>query len=478
MGTLTRHFAIAIALVSITACDGETPPADAGDGGGGVCSTNADCDDGVFCNGEESCSAGASGADARGCTQGSTEDLCASNEVCDAATDMCAEPDCSTPDADGDGDAAIACGGSDCDDDDPNRFPDNVEVCDPLGVDEDCDPTTFGGRDADSDTFIDARCCNGDNCGDDCDDARASVHPGESEACDTLDNDCDGDIDEDALSTYYRDVDMDGAGDDSTTMQACGPTGQFTATVGGDCDDTEPAANPGAPEVCDGLDNDCNPSTWAVGEDDDNDGFINVACGGDDCRDDLADAYPGAPEPCNGVDNNCSGDIEDEDEDGTAATDAACTGGAMPRTDCEDTHVDVNRGHVRYEVLPFCPGEVTPCAVGGLFYCRSNADAACSDTDPRARWDWDCSGTNDFEPPVDLSCTGTCASTPVMSMEDDVNYRVCGGLGYNFSCEEGPVYTEPPSRCGLVIEHKGCCCDGIGDCSTQTFDVDLPVRCR
>jgi hypothetical protein len=63
-------------------------------------------------------------------------------------------------DADGDGVEGWVCGGNDCDDADPRRFPGNPEVCDAAGFDEDCDPNTFGDRDLDGDRFVDARCWN------------------------------------------------------------------------------------------------------------------------------------------------------------------------------------------------------------------------------------------------------------------------------------------------------------------------------
>lgn|GEM_PF-4635131 len=58
---------------------------------------------------------------------------------------------CRNPDADGDGSDAVACGGDDCDDDNARRFPGKAEVCDEQGLDEDCDPVTFGCRDQDDD---------------------------------------------------------------------------------------------------------------------------------------------------------------------------------------------------------------------------------------------------------------------------------------------------------------------------------------
>lgn len=63
-------------------------------------------------------------------------------------------------DADGDGEPSIASGGRDCDDNDPNRYPGNIEICDHDGRDEDCDTSTFGNRDADGDGHVDAKCFN------------------------------------------------------------------------------------------------------------------------------------------------------------------------------------------------------------------------------------------------------------------------------------------------------------------------------
>ena len=152
-------------------------------------------------------------------------------------------------DADGDGHDAVACGGLDCDDTDRGRFPGNAEVCDSADRDEDCDLTTFGERDADSDDHLDASCCNVDDdgeavCGVDCDDTRAGVNPDSPEVCDDFDNDCDAAIDEGVLMAIYEDQDGDGhgAGDpvDGCTLQ------EGFSFLGNDCDDDNPALQPGA----------------------------------------------------------------------------------------------------------------------------------------------------------------------------------------------------------------------------------------
>ncbi len=123
-----------------------------------VCSTDADCSDGVWCNGREICSPASSGADARGCMRGSLPTCVSSGLTCNEATNQCNAQCDVAMDADGDGSTALACGGDDCDDGDPNRYPGNFEVCDAMGHDEDCNPNTFGNRDNDGDGYVDMFC--------------------------------------------------------------------------------------------------------------------------------------------------------------------------------------------------------------------------------------------------------------------------------------------------------------------------------
>ena len=153
------------------------------------CEENADCDDGVFCNGSEICVGNVCAT--------VTVDPCDDGiectiDTCDEFERVC---DNDPADADGDGVSTATCLGGDglplgrdCDDDDPNRYPGNLEVCDADHHDEDCDPETFGSEDADQDGFFDAGCCNEDAdgellCGSDCDDSLYSIRPG-SQVCD------------------------------------------------------------------------------------------------------------------------------------------------------------------------------------------------------------------------------------------------------------------------------------------------------
>jgi len=201
---------LALAFACLVACSGDDAAATTADDAGtsgqqsgeGSCASDAECDDGLFCTGEESCVAGLceDGAPPR-CDDG----IDCTVDVCDESAASCV----SRPsDDDGDGHPTAACTnrdglplGDDCDDTDPQRFPGNPEQCDGDDHDEDCDAETFGERDADGDGYFDAQCCNGADdgtryCGDDCDDAQPTVHPNESEACDGMDNDCNGEVDD------------------------------------------------------------------------------------------------------------------------------------------------------------------------------------------------------------------------------------------------------------------------------------------
>ncbi len=179
------------------------------------------------------------------------------------------------------------------------------------------------GPDNDSDGLCNTGDPDDDNDGsldvDDCNDFNATIYPGATEVCDGIDQDCDNLIDDGVLLTYYQDSDGDMFGNPNNTTQGCtAPMGYVANNT--DCNDANAAVNPGATEVCNGIDDDCDATTDegfpnfdgdsmadCVDPDDDNDGSLDPA----DCNDFNATIYPGAPELCNGIDDDCDGIVDD-----------------------------------------------------------------------------------------------------------------------------------------------------------------------
>ena len=293
----------------------------------------------------------------------------------------------------------------DCDDLDASVNPYAVEVCD--GIDNDCDgetddedpevedpPWWYPDSDLDGWGVSSAepalQACTqptgwvSDEQLEDCDDEDPEVNPGASESCNELDDDCDGEIDEDDAVdavTWYMDGDGDGYGDDGANVTACLAPDRH-AEKSGDCDDGDAAVNPGAEELCNEIDDDCDGETeedgaadapsWYADHDADGYGDTQVpwiacqqpkgyAAGDGDCDDGDAAVHPAAEETCNEIDDDCDGETDEEvalapffytDADGDGYGDAdsavqACSPASDQvgnAGDCDDDSSAVNPG--------------------------------------------------------------------------------------------------------------------------------------
>ncbi len=174
---------------------------------------------------------------------------------------------------------------------------------------------------------------------DDCDDGSAAAAPGGTESCDGRDNDCDGAIDEGLVPQmqYFRDLDGDGSGEASDTLMACATPPGY-APSSGDCAPMDNTRFPGATEVCNNEDDDCD------GVRDDN---VSVGVGGTcsdagmgECAAGTLQCVGGAiscrptktpsRDICNTLDDDCDGMVDEQPDCGgpdmLLAVNAAVTG--------------------------------------------------------------------------------------------------------------------------------------------------------
>lgn len=208
----------------------------------------------------------------------------------------------------------------------------------------------------------------------------------------------------------YADADDDGFGDPQRCLPPSATTGVENSD---DCNDGDASVYPGAQEICDGLDQDCDrvPDNSAVDAqelwvDSDDDGFGDpnrkeLICpmdgwvdNDDDCNDGDGDIYPNAPELCDDADRNCDGDPYDNPDDGQLFyldkdtdgygrkqdfTEELCfapSGYVANPDDCDDENFDVN------------PAQT-------YFFEYSTESGS---------WDYNCDGSEEKGYPIDPVC--------------------------------------------------------------------------
>jgi hypothetical protein len=452
---------------------------------------------------------------------------------------------------------------TDCDDLDAGSYPGATELCD--GADNDCDGTVDESDAADAPTWW--ADTDGDGYGDsgsavqacdqpsghvaddrpgpeDCDDRDAAVNPGASEVCNGVDDDCDGLVDDDdpgvsGKSTWYADVDGDGYGDATAALVACFQPSGYVADDS-DCSDRDPGSNPGATELCDGADNDCDgtvdegsaadAATWYA--DDDADGFgdpssTTTACSqpsgyvgdGSDCDDRDDDINPGADELCNGFDDDCDGTVDESsaldagqwyaDGDGDGYGDAAsgridCTqpsGTVADDTDCDDGDAAVNPGasELCNSVDDDCDGTVdeSDAIDASTWYADVDGDgygdAASSDRDCDAISGYvadatDCDdtdaavypGADEYCDGIDSDCDGVADEGD--ALDADTWYADGDGDGYGDAgsatdaCSQPSGTVSDAADCddGDAAIHPGVdeYCDGVDNDCDGTVDED------
>jgi hypothetical protein len=269
------------------------------------------------------------------------------------------------------------------------------------------------------------------------------------------------------MTTWYADDDGDGYGDDEVFVESCIEPGNH-ALDHGDCDDSDPTVHPGAYELCNGIDDNCD---GGVDESADGDGISS--CDGD-CDDTNADVYPGAPELCDGLDNDCDGAPAgyevDDDGDGYLACDECddsdptiypgaaevCNDGIDSDcgSDLQETEVD-DDGDGFSECAGDCADDDTLQAPDHPEICDDGLDNDCNpDTTENEDVDGDgftvCDGDcDDGDPTVCPAATEVCNG-----VDDDCSGGVDDGLDYDLdgysACGEDCDDTNPGAHPGAT----------------------------
>jgi hypothetical protein len=389
----------------------------------------------------------------------------------------------STDDTDGDG---FTEAGGDCNDGDELVNPDIAETW-YDGIDQNCD-----GNDTDQDL-------DGFVVGDDCDDRDATINPEGTEVCDEADNDCDGLVDIGATDgeIAYVDADLDGYGAPGAETTYCGVLPDGYAPVDDDCDDAQATVYPGADEICDDLDNDCDgavnegsPDEVPYYRDADADGFGSAAesvlscrtpdgfvADATDCDDAAADVNPAADELCDELDRDCDGNIANDPVDGTAwYVDADADGygdittalrscdpieGRIEDfTDCDDTSAAVNPAAA--EICDGLDNDCSTAADDGLafteWYVDADADGFGDETESTSACAQPEGYVEDATDCDDADALSFVGASEVCDLEDND----CDGAIDDGAVDERTYYDDADS-------------DGYGDADLSVSSCGLPA---
>ena len=266
--------------------------------------------------------------------------------------------------------------------------------------------------------------------------------------------------------------DFDG---DGHRDEACG---------GDDCNDTNAAAFPGAQEICDSVDNDCDGTPEDYEADEDGDGVM--ICEGD-CEDGNPDRYPGNTEVCDGMDNDCDGekgaDEADVDGDGLMICEGDCDDGDAARypgntetcdgldNDC-DGSPEADEADVDGDGIMLCQGD---CDDGNADRYPGNAEI-CDGLDNN------CADGIDEEP----SASASCDDGLYCNGGEACDFGVCQA-GIPVTCDDGVGCTvdacnEATDTCDNVPDNglcdDGLWCNGAESCNPgNDCQSGIPVEC-
>lgn len=395
----------------------------------------------------------------------------------------------------------------DSDDGNPLINPGMPEICNGIDddsdmlIDEDVLNTYY--TDADLDTYGDPDGPTIEACSPpigyatnnaDCDDSNPEVNPAHPEVCNGLDDNCDGMVDNTLVFVvYFTDIDGDGQGDPTLYVSTCdGPPVGYVLNDD-DCDDGSATTYPGAPEICDGIDNNCNGLVdegvlLTFYADSDTDGYGNpsvtmLACSAPsgfvnnalDCNDADPAIHPFATEICDGIDNDCDQLIDDadpdiidqatwyEDADGDSYGNAAVIhvscypppGYVNDNQDCNDNNPNIHPG------AEICNGMDDDC--DGLIDDGLSCEIDDGDGDGIEDAEDNCPATENPDQ-EDSDCDSVGDACDLCPGGDDTVDNNFDGLP---DCHHAPVYADiiPAWKCGnnkVYIAHS----EGNNSCNT------------